>query len=137
MTSKARPIKIMAIKHQVAMRAYQRELNRINDEIQKIEKRAEQIVDLAEGYRLALRQPELLISEYRDTTLIISRLNERQTIDTQKRDLLLVERQRLNQVIAEKSKRIENLDEKVKEIKKIEIQTRDELRERLMPARRS
>ncbi len=137
MTSKARPIKIMAIKHQVAMRAYQRELNRINDEIQKIEKRAEQIVDLAEGYRLALRQPELLISEYRDTTLIISRLNERQTIDTQKRDLLLVERQRLNQVIAEKSKRIENLDEKVIEIKKIEIQTRDELRERLMPARRS
>ena len=137
MTSKTRPIKIMALKHQVTMRAYQRELNRINDEIQKIEKRAEQIIDLADGYRQALRQPDLMITEYRDTSLIISRLNERQTIDTQKRDLLLVERHRLNQVIAEKSKRIDKLDEKAKEIKKLEMLLREEMREKLMPARRS
>jgi hypothetical protein len=127
----------MALKHQVTMRAYQRELNRINDEIQKIEKRAEQIIDLADGYRQALRQPDLMITEYRDTSLIISRLNERQTIDTQKRDLLLVERHRLNQVIAGKSKRIDNLDEKAKEIKMLEMLLREEMREKLMPARRS
>jgi archaellum component FlaC len=134
--ARARVYELMALKQTIELNAYRREAARLHEEIERLDKRREQIVDLDQGYREQLATPGLTANEYRDITQIIARLSERTAVDLARREILEIERERVSIILAERKRKIERLEEKAKMVK---IQERQVLEERalmLMPERR-
>ena len=134
--ARARVFELMALKQTIELNAYRREAARLHEEIERLDKRREQIVDLDQGYREQLATPGLTANEYRDITQIIARLSERTAVDLARREILETERERVGKILAERKRKIERLEEEAKMVK---IQERQALEERalmLMPERR-
>ncbi len=134
--ARARVYELMALKQTIELNAYRREAARLHEEIDRLDKRREQIVELDHGYREQLAVPEITVNEYRDITQIIARLHERTTVDLARREILETERERVAKILAERMRKIERLEEEAKMVK---IQERQILEERallLMPERR-
>ena len=134
--ARARVYELMAIKQSIELNAYRREAARLHEEIERLDKRREQIVDLDQGYRAQLAVPGLTPNEYRDITQIISRLHERTAVDLARREILETERERVSRILAEKKRKIERLEEEAKSIKVKERQAIEERNLMLMPERR-
>lgn len=134
--ARARVFELMALKQTIELNAYRREAARLHEEIERLDKRREQIVDLDQGYREQLATPGLTANEYRDITQIIARLSERTAVDLARREILETERGRVGKILAERKRKIERLKEEAKMVK---IQERHVLEERalmLIPERR-
>ncbi|MEN9708803.1 MAG: hypothetical protein RIQ68_1211 [Pseudomonadota bacterium] len=134
--ARARVYELMALKQTIELNAYRREAARLHEEIDRLEKRREQIIDLDQGYREQLATPGITANEYRDITQIIARLHERTSVDLARREILETERERVGKILAERKRKIERLEEEAKMVK---IQERQALEDRalmLMPERR-
>jgi archaellum component FlaC len=134
--ARARVYELMALKQTIELNAYRREAARLHEEIDRLEKRREQIVDLNQGYREQLTAPGITANEYRDITQIISRLHERTSVDLARREILETERERVGKILAERKRKIERLEEEAKMVKIQERQALDERALLLMPERR-
>jgi hypothetical protein len=108
----------------------------LHEEIDRLDKRREQIVDLDQGYREQLAVPGITANEYRDITQIIARLHERTSVDLARREILETERERVGKILAERKRKIERLEEEAKMVKIQERQILDERALLLMPERR-
>ena len=134
--ARARVYELMALKQTIELNAYRREASRLHEEIDRLDKRREQIVDLDQGYREQLAVPGITANEYRDITQIIARLHERTSVDLARREILETERERVGKILAEKKRKIERLEEEAKMVKIQERQILDERALMLMPERR-
>jgi len=134
--ARARVYELMALKQTIELNAYRREASRLHEEIDRLDKRREQIVDLDQGYREQLAVPGITANEYRDITQIIARLHERTSVDLARREILETERERVGKILAERKRKIERLEEEVKMVKIQERQILDERALLLMPERR-
>ena len=134
--ARARVYELMALKQTIELNAYRREASRLHEEIDRLDKRREQIVDLDHGYREQLAVPGITVNEYRDITQIIARLHERTSIDLARREILETERERVGKILAEKKRKIELLEEEAKMVKIQERHILDERALMLMPERR-
>ena len=134
--ARARVYELMALKQTIELNAYRREAARLHEEIDRLEKRREQINDLDQGYREQLATPGITANEYRDITQIIARLHERTSVDLARREILETERERVGKILAERKRKIERLEEEAKMVKIQERQILDERALLLMPERR-
>jgi archaellum component FlaC len=134
--ARARVYELMALKQTIELNAYRREASRLHEEIDRLDKRREQIVDLDQGYREQLAVPGITANEYRDITQIIARLHERTSVDLARREILETERERVGKILAERKRKIERLEEEAKMVKIQERQILDERTLLLMPERR-
>lgn len=134
--SRVRILELMALKETIQLQAYKREAARLFEEIDRLDKRREQIKDLDQGYREHLAMPELRAQEYRDILQIIARLKERCDVDDARREILMVERVRLTRILAEKKRHIERLEDEARQEKILLRHQLEERRAGLMPARR-
>jgi archaellum component FlaC len=134
--ARARVYELMALKQTIELNAYRREASRLHEEIDRLDKRREQIVDLDQGYREQLAVPGITANEYRDITQIIARLHERTSVDLARREILETERERVGKILAERKRKIERLEEEAKMVKIQERQILDERALLLMPERR-
>jgi len=134
--ARARVYELMALKQTIELNAYRREASRLHEEIDRLDKRREQIFDLDQGYREQLAVPGITANEYRDITQIIARLHERTSVDLARREILETERERVGKILAEKKRKIERLEEEAKMVKIQERQILDERALLLMPERR-
>lgn len=134
--ARARVYELMALKQTIELNAYRREAARLHEEIDRLDKRREQIVDLDQGYREQLAQAGITANEYRDITQIIARLHERTSVDLARREILETERERVGKILAEKKRKIERLEEEAKMVKIHERQALEERALLLMPERR-
>jgi hypothetical protein len=134
--ARARVYELMALKQTIELNAYRREASRLHEEIDRLDKRREQIVDLDQGYREQLAVPGITANEYRDITQIIARLHERTSVDLARREILETERERVGKILAERKRKIERLEEEAKMVKVQERQILDERALLLMPERR-
>ncbi len=134
--ARARVYELMALKQTIELNAYRREAARLHEEIDRLDKRREQIVDLDQGYREQLAVPGITANEYRDITQIIARLHERTAVDLARREILETERERVGKILAERKRKIERLEEEAKMVKIHERQLLDERALMLMPERR-
>ena len=134
--ARARVYELMALKQTIELNAYRREASRLHEEIDRLDKRREQIVDLDQGYREQLAVPGITANEYRDITQIIARLHERTAVDLARREILETERERVGKILAERKRKIERLEEEAKMVKIHERQLLDERALMLMPERR-
>jgi archaellum component FlaC len=134
--ARARVYELMALKQTIELNAYRREAARLHEEIDRLDKRREQIVDLDQGYREQLAMPGITANEYRDITQIIARLHERTSVDLARREILETERERVGKILAERKRKIERLEEEAKMVKIQERQLLDERALMLMPERR-
>ena len=134
--ARARVYELMALKQTIELNAYRREAARLHEEINRLDKRREQIVDLDQGYREQLAQAGITANEYRDITQIIARLHERTSVDLARREILETERERVGKILAEKKRKIERLEEEAKMVKIHERQALEERALLLMPERR-
>ena len=134
--ARARVYELMALKQTIELNAYRREASRLHEEIDRLDKRREQIVDLDQGYREQLAVPGITANEYRDITQIIARLHERTSVDLARREILVTERERVGKILAEKKRKIERLEEEAKMVKIQERHILDERALMLMPERR-
>jgi archaellum component FlaC len=134
--ARARVYELMALKQTIELNAYRREASRLHEEIDRLDKRREQIIDLDQGYREQLAVPGITANEYRDITQIIARLHERTSVDLARREILETERERVGKILAERKRKIERLEEEAKMVKIQERQILDERALLLMPERR-
>ena len=134
--ARARVYELMALKQTIELNAYRREASRLHEEIDRLDKRREQIVDLDQGYREQLAVPGITANEYRDITQIIARLHERTSVDLARREILETERERVGKILAERKRKIERLEEEAKMVKIQERQILDERALLLIPERR-
>jgi len=134
--ARARVYELMALKQTIELNAYRREASRLHEEIDRLDKRREQIADLDQGYREQLAVPGITANEYRDITQIIARLHERTSVDLARREILETERERVGKILAERKRKIERLEEEAKMVKIQERQILDERALLLMPERR-
>ena len=134
--ARARVYELMALKQTIELNAYRREASRLHEEIDRLDKRREQIADLDQGYREQLAVPGITANEYRDITQIIARLHERTSVDLARREILETERERVGKILAERKRKIERLEEEAKMVKVQERQILDERALLLMPERR-
>jgi hypothetical protein len=134
--ARARVYELMALKQTIELNAYRREAARLHEEIDRLDKRREQIVDLDQGSREQLAMPGITANEYRDITQIIARLHERTSVDLARREILETERERVGKILAERKRKIERLEDEAKMVKIQERQIVDERNLMLMPERR-
>lgn len=134
--ARARVYELMALKQTIELNAYRREAQRLHEELDRLEKRRAQILDLDQGYRDHLCAPGLRPGEFRDVTQIIARLHERRDVDDARREILITERDRVARILAEKKHQIDRLEDEAKAIKAKERQAFEERAALLMPERR-
>lgn len=132
----ARVYELMALKQTIELNAYKREAARLHEELDRLQKRRDQITDLDQGYRDHLTAPDLRPGEFRDVTQIIARLRERVDVDDARREILVTERDRVARILAEKKRQIERLGDEAKHVKTLERHAFEERSAMLMPERR-
>jgi DNA repair exonuclease SbcCD ATPase subunit len=135
--STSRTVKLYALTKTIKLQQYRREAAKLFGEIDRINKRLVQLVELRQGYADHLGLPELTPMEVRGALHIAGMLDERKSVDEARRDLLEGERSRLANLLIEKKREIEKLEEEELRLKRLERQERQERQDALMPTRRS
>ena len=131
-----RALAIVALKRKIALNEIKREASRLAEEIDRLDTRLTQVVDLQSAYKEHLALPGLSPTELRSTVQILNRLNERRDVDGARREILETERVRLAGMLAERKRQIDKLEDEEQAARRAERAEKEARREALMPMRR-
>ena len=118
------------------MLGYRREADQLKSELDRLNKRIEQVAELEAGYKQQLAMPEMSATEYMTIIDIFHRLSERRRLDQARYDMLETERSRLTGIVISKKREVEKLEDQAKTMAIQEREEKQEIADRMMPAPR-
>ena len=132
----SRRVKLYSIKKNIELLGYRREADQLKSELDRLNKRIEQVAELEAGYKQQLAMPEMSATEYMTIIDIFHRLSERRRLDQSRYDMLETERSRLTGIVISKKREVEKLEDQAKAMAVQEREEKQELADRMMPAPR-
>jgi predicted ribonuclease YlaK len=132
----SRRVKLYSIKKNIELLGYRREADQLKSELDRLNKRIEQVAELEAGYKQQLAMPEMSATEYMTIIDIFHRLSERRRLDQARYDMLETERSRLTGIVISKKREVEKLEDQAKAMAVQEREEKQELADRMMPAPR-
>ena len=132
----SRRVKLYSIKKNIELLGYRREADQLKSELDRLNKRIEQVAELEAGYKQQLAMPEMSATEYMTIIDIFHRLSERRRLDQDRYDMLETERSRLTGIVISKKREVEKLEDQAKAMAVQEREEKQELADRMMPAPR-
>ena len=132
----SRRVKLYSIKKNIELLGYRREADQLKSELDRLNKRIEQVAELEAGYKQQLAMPEMSATEYMTIIDIFHRLSERRRLDQARYDMLETERSRLTGIVISKKREVEKLEDQAKARAVQEREEKQELADRMMPAPR-
>lgn len=132
----SRRVKLYSIKKNIELLGFRREADQLKSELDRLNKRIEQVAELEAGYKLQLAMPEMSATEYMTIIDIFHRLSERRRLDQARYDMLETERSRLTGIVISKKREVEKLEDQAKSMAIQEREEKQEIADRMMPAPR-
>jgi predicted ribonuclease YlaK len=132
----SRRVKLYSIKKNIELLGYRREADQLKSELDRLNKRIEQVAELEAGYKQQLAMPEMSATEYMTIIDIFHRLSERRRLDQARYDMLETERSRLTGIVISKKREVEKLEDQAKTMAIQEREEKQEIADRMMPAPR-
>ena len=132
----SRRVKLYSIKKNIELLGYRREADQLKSELDRLNKRIEQVAELEAGYKQQLAMPEMSATEYMTIIDIFHRLSERRRLDQSRYDMLETERSRLTGIVISKKREVEKLEDQAKTMAIQEREEKQEIADRMMPAPR-
>ena len=132
----SRRVKLYSIKKNIDLLGYRREADQLKSELDRLNKRIEQVAELEAGYKQQLAMPEMSATEYMTIIDIFHRLSERRRLDQSRYDMLETERSRLTGIVISKKREVEKLEDQAKTMAIQEREEKQEIADRMMPAPR-
>jgi hypothetical protein len=133
----SRRVKLYSIKKNIELLGYRREADQLKNELDRLQKRIEQVAELEDGYKLQLSMPDMSATEYMTIIDIFHRLSERRRLDQARYDMLETERARLAGIVISKKREVEKLEDQAKSLAIQEREEKQELADKMMPAPRA
>ncbi len=132
----SRRVKLYSIKKNIELLGFRREADQLKSELDRLNKRIEQVAELETGYKQQLAMPEMSATEYMTIIDIFHRLSERRRLDQARYDMLETERARLTGIVISKKREVEKLEDQAKAMAIQEREEKQEMADRMMPAPR-
>ena len=132
----SRRVKLYSIKKNIELLGFRREADQLKSELDRLNKRIEQVAELEAGYKQQLAMPEMSATEYMTIIDIFHRLSERRRLDQARYDMLETERARLTGIVISKKREVEKLEDQAKTMAIQEREEKQEIADRMMPAPR-
>ena len=132
----SRRVKLYSIKKNIELLGFRREADQLKSELDRLNKRIEQVAELEAGYKQQLAMPEMSATEYMTIIDIFHRLSERRRLDQSRYDMLETERSRLTGIVISKKREVEKLEDQAKSMAIQEREEKQEIADRMMPAPR-
>ena len=132
----SRRVKLYSIKKNIELLGFRREADQLKSELDRLNKRIEQVAELETGYKQQLAMPEMSATEYMTIIDIFHRLSERRRLDQARYDMLETERARLTGIVISKKREVEKLEDQAKALAIQEREEKQEMADRMMPAPR-
>ncbi|MCX7317656.1 MAG: hypothetical protein NTZ22_12735 [Hyphomicrobiales bacterium] len=132
----SRRVKLYSIKKNIELLGFRREADQLKSELDRLNKRIEQVAELEAGYKQQLAMPEMSATEYMTIIDIFHRLSERRRLDQARYDMLETERSRLTGIVISKKREVEKLEDQAKSMAIQEREEKQEIADRMMPAPR-
>ena len=132
----SRRVKLYSIKKNIELLGFRREADQLTSELDRLNKRIEQVAELEAGYKQQLAMPEMSATEYMTIIDIFHRLSERRRLDQARYDMLETERSRLTGIVISKKREVEKLEDQAKSMAIQEREEKQEIADRMMPAPR-
>ena len=132
----SRRVKLYSIKKNIELLGFRREADQLKSELDRLNKRIEQVAELESGYKQQLAMPEMSATEYMTIIDIFHRLSERRRLDQARYDMLETERSRLTGIVISKKREVEKLEDQAKTLAIQEREEKQEIADRMMPAPR-
>ena len=132
----SRRVKLYSIKKNIELLGYRREADQLKSELDRLNKRIEQVAELEAGYKQQLAMPDMSATVYMTIIDIFHRLSERRRLDQARYDMLETERSRLTGIVISKKREVEKLEDQAKAMAVQEREEKQELADRMMPAPR-
>ena len=132
----SRHVKLYSIKKNIELLGFRREADQLKSELDRLNKRIEQVAELEAGYKQQLAMPEMSATEYMTIIDIFHRLSERRRLDQARYDMLETERSRLTGIVISKKREVEKLEDQAKSMAIQEREEKQEIADRMMPAPR-
>jgi hypothetical protein len=132
----SRRVKLYSIKKNIELLGFRREADQLKSELDRLNKRIEQVAELETGYKQQLAMPEMSATEYMTIIDIFHRLSERRRLDQARYDMLETERARLTGIVISKKREVEKLEDQAKTMAIQEREEKQEIADRMMPAPR-
>jgi len=132
----SRRVKLYSIKKNIELLGFRREADQLKSELDRLNKRIEQVAELESGYKQQLAMPEMSATEYMTIIDIFHRLSERRRLDQARYDMLETERSRLTGIVISKKREVEKLEDQAKTMAIQEREEKQEIADRMMPAPR-
>ena len=132
----SRRVKLYSIKKNIELLGFRREADQLKSELDRLNKRIEQVAELEAGYKQQLAMPEMSATEYMTIIDIFHRLSERRRLDQARYDMLETERSRLTGIVISKKREVEKLEDQAKSMAIQEREEKQEIADIMMPAPR-
>jgi hypothetical protein len=132
----SRRVKLYSIKKNIELLGFRREADQLKSELDRLNKRIEQVAELEAGYKQQLAMPEMSATEYMTIIDIFHRLSERRRLDQARYDMLETERSRLTGIVISKKREVEKLEDQAKSMAIQEREEKQEIADKMMPAPR-
>ena len=132
----SRRVKLYSIKKNIELLGFGRDADQLKSELDRLNKRIEQVAELETGYKQQLAMPEMSATEYMTIIDIFHRLSERRRLDQARYDMLETERARLTGIVISKKREVEKLEDQAKTMAIQEREEKQEIADRMMPAPR-
>ena len=132
----SRRVKLYSLKKNIELLGFRREADQLKSELDRLNKRIEQVAELEAGYKQQLAMPEMSATEYMTIIDIFHRLSERRRLDQARYDMLETERSRLTGIVISKKREVEKLEDQAKSMAIQEREEKQEIADRMMPAPR-
>ena len=132
----SRRVKLYSIKKNIELLGFRREADQLKSELDRLNKRIEQVAELEAGYKQQLAMPEMSATEYMTIIDIFHHLSERRRLDQARYDMLETERSRLTGIVISKKREVEKLEDQAKSMAIQEREEKQEIADRMMPAPR-
>ncbi len=132
----SRRVKLYSIKKNIELLGFRREADQLKSELDRLNKRIEQVAELEAGYKQQLAMPEMSATEYMTIIDIFHRLSERRRLDQARYDMLETERARLTGIVISKKREVEKLEDQAKTMAMQEREEKQEMADKMMPAPR-
>ncbi len=132
----SRRVKLYSIKKNIELLGFRREADQLKSELDRLNKRIEQVAELETGYKQQLAMPEMSATEYMTIIDIFHRLSERRRLDQARYDMLETERARLTGIVISKKREVEKLEDQAKAMAIQEREEKQEMADKMMPAPR-
>ena len=132
----SRRVKLYSIKKNIELLGFRREADQLKSELDRLNKRIEQVAELEAGYKQQLAMPEMSATEYMTIIDIFHRLSERRRLDQARYDMLETERSRLTGIVISKKREVEKLEDQAKSMAIQDREEKQEIADRMMPAPR-